>query len=384
MNLFTLDEFLVRDEIIDDYESLIWTERFSEWGDFELVVYASSRSRGFIHEGIMLEIEESRRIMIVETTETTFNDDGKLIYTVKGRSLESLLLKRPALDPILSKWEWTNTPTAIVEGMFNSICRDGDIDTKDIIPFLAVGNPFPVDTINAPVDPITVSIEPTNLYDPINEISKAYNLGFRLVKSQTAQELYFNVYTGCDRTSTQGVFEAVVFSSELDNLQNTTSFSSTMDQKNVAIVVSPVGREIVYSPGVDPNAAGFERKVLVVDASDIEDTDPLIATNKMIQRGYEELTKNRELWVFDGETSQDAIYAYGIDYNLGDVVEMRSSDGSSNRMRVTEQIFVSDPEGVRSYPTLSKDVFVSAGSWLSWDAQITWSEAGETDYWANV
>lgn len=384
MDLFTLDEGLIRNEIFDDYESLIWTERFNEWGDFELTLFSSPRASRILVKDTMLEIAESHRIMVIETTESGLNDDGKLIYIVKGRSLESWLLKRPALHPTNSKWEWNAVPTSIIEGMFNSICRDGEISSNDIIPYLHSGNLFPTDTIDPPVDPIIVEVSPTNLYEPIAEIAKSYNLGFRLVKDPNEPKLYFNVYTGSDRSSSQGTYDAVIFTQTLDTLKNIKNFNSGTDERNVAIVVSPVGREIVYAAGVDPSSAGFERKVLVVNADDIEDTNPIIATTRMVQRGYEELNKHREVSVFDGEARQDGPYKYGVDYNLGDIVEMRDPSGVGNRMRVTEQIFASDAEGIRSYPSLEKDVYVSAGSWLSWGAHITWAEAGETDYWANV
>ena len=384
MHLFLTDDTLTRLEIFDDYESLIWTERFNTWGDFELVVSSSPTTRRLFVKGRKLEIDRSRRMMVIETTASKFDEDGQAILEIKGRSLESILLDRPALHPTQSKWEWNDTPTAVVTGMFNAICRDGLVSSEDIIPYLNAGNIFPADTIDAPIDPIIVELEPTDLYTPISEIAEAYNFGFRLVKDPAAQKLYFNVYPGSDRTSVQEVYPAVIFSPELDSLPNIENFSSNMNLKNVAIVVSPVGRETVYAAGVDPSVAGFERKVLVVYADDIEDADPGVATSRMIQRGYEALIKHREEFVLDGEAREDGIYTYGVDYHLGDVVEMREPSGSANRMRVTEQIFVSDSEGIRAYPTLSKDLYVSAGSWLSWNSQITWAEACEDDYWANA
>ena len=54
---------------------------------------------------------------------------------------------------------------------------------------------------------------------------------------------------------------------------------------------------------------------------------------------------------------------------------MQSGNGVTNNMRVTEQIFVSDENGTRSYPTLSVDLLITPGSWLAWDANEEWASA---------
>jgi hypothetical protein len=56
------------------------------------------------------------------------------------------------------------------------------------------------------------------------------------------------------------------------------------------------------------------------------------------------------------------------------MVEQRNTDGVTNKMRVTEQIFVNDKEGERSYPTLSLFQFINTGSWLSWEQNQVWAD----------
>jgi hypothetical protein len=52
-------------------------------------------------------------------------------------------------------------------------------------------------------------------------------------------------------------------------------------------------------------------------------------------------------------------------------------------MRVTEHIFVQDAEGERSYPTLTLNVFINTGSWLSWLNKKMWAELGDEE-WADL
>lgn len=39
MEIYILDEGFYETDVIDSYESLIWTERFDSLGDFELVMH---------------------------------------------------------------------------------------------------------------------------------------------------------------------------------------------------------------------------------------------------------------------------------------------------------------------------------------------------------
>ena len=130
---------------------------------------------------------------------------------------------------------------------------------------------------------------------------------------------------------------------------------------------------------------GFDRHVLIVNANDIELAAGSALDAALIQRGKEALAEHREIQALDGEIRQNSQYKYGVDYYLGDLVEMRNTDGIANQMRVTEQIFVSDKEGERTYPTLAINTFVSTGSWLSMYPGLSWVDldADTTDVWSN-
>jgi hypothetical protein len=202
-----------------------------------------------------------------------------------------------------------------------------------------------------------------------------------MLRHYDTSQIYWDVYTGSDRTSSQTTLPAVLFTPELDNLQNTKELTSIESAKNVAYVYSPAGFEMVYPVGVDPEVDGFDRRVLVVDANDITVDNPDVPA-ALIQRGNEALAQAQVYQAFDGEISQNSQYKYGVDYNLGDLVEQRNVDGIANLMRVTEQIFVSDSEGERSYPTLTMNAFITTGSWLSWMPTKVWSDM-TTEIWAD-
>ena len=378
MEVYILDSLLRREKIYDRFKSLIWTERWREVGDFELVLYSTPDVRQSFVSGKMLALNASNRVMVVETVEDGTDDEGERLFTVKGRSLEKILIDRAAraaMEDLTTtpKWTLSGTPGNIARQVFQEICVDTVLDPNDSIPFYQPGSMYPTPNIAEDDSLITRDIEPKTVYQAIKEICEVYDMGFRLTRNVDLSELYFDVYTGNDHTSSQSVLPAVIFAPDLDNMRNTTEFTTTALEKNVAYVFSNLGFEVVLAANATEATEGFERRVLLVKITDLDETlTPTEATEAMIQRGKEELNKNRSLSAFDGEISEYSNYRYGIDYELGDLVEMRNSDGVTNNMRVTEQIFVYDEEGERSYPTLSINLFINPGAWIAWDFNQTW------------
>jgi len=120
---------------------------------------------------------------------------------------------------------------------------------------------------------------------------------------------------------------------------------------------------------------------MVVTASDITDASSSVANARMDQRGAEALGQSRKFSGFDGEINQNAQYVYQVDYFLGDLVELRNTLGTKTVVKVTEQIFVSDKEGDRSYPTLEIRRFVTPGSWDDATADLVWDSAPSSNTW---
>lgn len=378
MEVYILDQLNRRDRVIDRFESLIWTERWQAFGDFELVLYSSLENRELFQVGTRISINSSMRVMEVETTEDIRSSDGKATLRVKGTSLEDILNDRVAKESLSDtttspKWSITDVPGDVARKIFHDICVTGILNDGDIILGITEDNVlFPDDTIEESTDTVTISFPPTTVYNAVKQVCEVYDLGFRIVRDPVSNLLYWDVYAGSDRTTAQDDLGAVIFSPDLDNLENTTELTTTALYKNVAYVFSPVGVEVVYPDTIDPDIAGFDRRVLMVDASDI--TEPTGASAALIQRGKEALAGSRQLSAFDGELNRNVAYKYGLDYNLGDLIEMRNVDGVTNYMRVSEQIFVSDAEGERSYPTLTISQFIMPGTWLAWDYNQVWDD----------
>jgi hypothetical protein len=319
--------------------------------------------------------------MTIDTIERKEEADGTQKLTIKGKSLEAVMVERPnqtdfatglvAAIPLVL----TGLPADIVRALFDSICRNNTYIPEDNIQFLQPGSITAPGSIPEPSEIVEIRMELDTLYNSIKKICDIYNLGFRLIREEDTGHLYFEVYTGSDRTTSQTTFPAVVFSSTMDNLSAATELRSTALVKTVAYVFAPNGSAIVFGDGVDETAVGFERKVLIVHADDIDLVAGVDLTAALVQRGKEELASCRSIIAFDAEIPQTGAYNYRQDYFLGDLVEQRSDTGIATNMRVVEQILISDSEGERSYPTLTIDLLITPGSWFSWLSSQVWDDA---------
>ncbi len=387
MEAYILDDQLRRIDVIDQFESLIWTERFSAAGDFEMHVRSTVDMKSKLKAGTRLITNETDRIMTIENSSDVYDAAGKKLLKVKGPELVSILSSRVATAALVgqtntTKWEVNDTPGNVARYVFNQICRTGLLNTNDVIPFLQTGSLYPASTIAEPSTAVDMLLDLGTVYDTIKKICDVYNLGFRLTNGVDQSKLYFDVYSGDDRSTLQTVFPAVVFGPGLDNMTDITEVSDVTNYKNTAYVFSQNGSQTVYSDDVTSSISGLDRRILFVSASDITDVAGAGLNAKLQQRGKDELAKHRRTQAMDGTVTKYNSYKYGTDYRLGDLVEMRNSDGAINIMRVTEHISSSDMNGDASYPTLVSDKFLTPGSWLSGAYNMAWADATTT--WASA
>lgn len=389
MEWYILDSQLRRDSVIEGFESFIWTERYNSWGDFQILIISTPVTRNRYQPGLRLGMMGSSRIMTIETVQDNFDEDGTKKLTITGRSIEAWLDDRAAMPALAGtetapKWTITDTPGNIARYLFNQICVLHILNANDVIPFYHSGSLLPAGTLPEPSSLVTMEFEPNTLYFDLQTICQTYNLGFRLIKDGDTGNVYFEVYTGFDRTSDQTVSDPVIFSQALESVTSTTSLTSNAGFKNVAYVFAQNGAAQVYAQNYSDSTPPSERRVMIVDASDIDLPAGASLNIAMAQRGLQELQKNQQIYVLDGQVNQLQPYIYGMDYELGDLVEERSADGVISAMLVTEQIFISDQEGERSYPTLMLFAVATAGSWDAEPAGEYWDDVVATEVWDDI
>lgn len=403
MELYTLDANFNRQEVIDVFESLIWTERYSEIGDFELDISTSVRMKGLLRPGVWLAMNESNRIMNVETVIDSIDADGKQMLKVTGVSMESILKQRLTEPPgavwgLFKDYMYLGFPADIVRQLFTHNCIEPYLDSNRYHFLSTSPQPiYPKSTIPEPGDSIYYKRELKSLFDSMKDIMDAFWLGFRILRDPVTAVIYWDVYAGNDRTASQTTWPAIIFSHNLNTLENTREISDISNYKNVfamglgvnsmggpgPLFVYEDGRTAAYIQEPLDAPKGLARRVVgaIVETSS-DDPNNLSPLDQGYSYGKINLGKYPKIYALDGEVNQYGDYIYDVDYNLGDRVEMQASDGFRGRMIVTEHIFVADGEGERSYPTLTLENSSMPGAWATYDPNGTWSTRSTDETWS--
>lgn len=347
MDLFmTFSDFMPA-RIIENYQSLIWTERYSEYGDFTLVVKESDILMGPLRAYKFLLSSESDRVMMIESIETTGHADGEDVITLKGRSIEAVLDYRSS--EIRNTDEWIRTGSA---GELCTLLVDWYVvnpsDPRDKIDRLSIENTHPTNPY------MTFQNKRDTVYKVVKNLCDSAGLGFRIRRDPTSGNLIFGVYEGLDRTNLDSVAYRI-FSEDTDNLVNSKLTASISNYKNHARIIGKRTTTEVYAPGTSSQVSGIDKRTLVVQATDVgEEGRPLDEDREILQqRGLEALAEetNREVRMIDGDVPPNR---WDRGTGLGSMVFVKDNYGYEVRARVTEEILSIDSEGLRIIPTFAQ------------------------------
>ena len=228
MNLTILDTNLEPLAILDTYESLIWTDRYQAYGDFE--IYESVRDDGLLSmlkQDYYLENTDSDHIMIIEQTQISSDTDSGNHLKISGRSLESLLERRIVWGQKILSGSFQNG----VETLLNeNIISPTDANRK-IENFI----------FKASTDPYIVALKidaqytGDNLYDVIKALCEEAGIGFK-VTLNSSKQFVFELYHGSNRSYDQEENPYVIFSPKYDNIINSNYIESKASLKNVTLI----------------------------------------------------------------------------------------------------------------------------------------------------
>lgn len=384
-----------RDEIIEGYSSLIWSEKFNSIGEIELEFPLDIGLKQGLRIGDFLGLDKSNHMMWVHTIEIVQNDDGERIMKVKGDDAISILKWRTAwgnLNPLgsNSRYNRSGTPEEIITGIVDKAIlgenRTPFDPTNDPLPYsrMALSGQLPQGNL-VPTATMTYQIErPMSVYDYIVPVAEAYAIGFRLYRWNDDGYLYYQTYYGTNRTTDQTTVDPVIFSNQFDNIKNISTLESDKDSPTSYYLYSELARTSVLRADYPASEnAGWTRKMPPLVLQDGEG----LATNAerveyLKSVGLEDLATRKPILALDAEITQNTGYIYNQHYYLGDLVDVISDWGYKDRCRVVEQIFVQDLEGERMYPTLKSEVVVTQDSWLGVNPAETWGTPDPDNTWS--
>lgn len=376
MDLIITDTSFNTIAVIDEYESLLWTDRYNKAGDFELYLSAHSPYMAFLQKDNYCFIEDSEYVMIIEGIEIRTDSEAGDRAVITGRSLESILDRRI----VWSQTTFTNKSLRhivnklITKNVINTGSNDRNIPNFRLgSSFTTKDNPIIDDSTNEDISDIDVQYTGDNVYSVITEICDAFNVGFKITLEDVENEgvilknqFVFELYTGADRTYDQSDNPYVMFSHRFDNIINSDYLESNKTLKNVTLILGEgEGKNRKKQTYPASNApSGLTRREFFTDARDIsseytdeEGVEHTLTTNQynkaLRQRGKEKLTENRMTKAFDGEVESTVLFKYGRDFFMGDIIQIENDFGIAGKARITEYIRSQDKNGISLYPTFT-------------------------------
>lgn len=370
MEPYTLGRDFKKENIIDGFSSVIWTERYYGDSDVELVVPLNADMIRKLPKGTFLGLDGSSEVMILETINI---EDGKL--KVSGISLLPWLNNRFVRASAAHEdryWYVSNkTPGETLWHIVNKMCvagseyLNGTVNTGISNPQALAIPGLGLNDYDISPPLINVGVPYGPVYDALREIATTFEIGMQITLDAVTDisfSLGFRSYKGLDRTSGQTDNPPVRFSPHMDSFTDIKELQSIAALKTLVYAFAPGNPDgLATTPGVSSltgsEYVGFDLRALLVFADDVT-TDMVGGSSANLlkvlnSRAYDALTTNKLIQAVDGEIVPDNQFKYGVHYNLGDIIEVEGNSGAVQTARVTEYIRSQDSAGEKAYPTVS-------------------------------
>lgn len=347
MELFVLNADFESIAVIDTYESMIWTDRYNAYGDFEIYFAMDENLLEYIKEDYYLWLKDSEHSMIIEDIKIDADTEEGNRLIVTGRSLESILERRIIWGQRIFSGNLQNA----IQTMLNENIISPSVADRKIANFIFVPS------TDSKITSLTIDNQYTgdDLYTVIKGLCEENNIGFKIVLTDDNQ-FAFSLYAGADRSYDQTENPYVVFSPNFENIINSNYFSSKAGYRNVTLVAGE-GEGASRKTTVVGSASGLDRRELFTDARDISsDTEDGTLSDaeyiaQLRTKGLKNLADHMITTAFEGEVEVTRLFKYGEDFFIGDIVQITNEYGNENSAYISELIISNSDEGLSIYPT---------------------------------
>lgn len=352
MDVYVLDNNFDIVGVCDDYKSIIWATRYFTPGDFELYLPATDKNisllnddRYLVRDKDMLDDGTMHNVMIIDKVNIkTSIEDGNYL-TVTGPCIKSIIGRRII-------WQQT-TLTGRVESGIRKVISENAINPtipERKIPQLILG----VD--KGFTETMDKQATGKNLSEFVGEVCTAYGIGWDVyIKNK---KFVFEMYKGVDRSYSQSANPYVVFSQEFDNLLTSDYTRDKSAYKNVALVAGE-GEGLDRKMVAVGDVSGLDRREVFIDSRNSSSNDGEISEveySKMLSEEGAETLNSDDYTIkedIEGEIETLSNYQFGVDYFLGDIVEVVNEYGIETTPRIIEVIESEDESGTSTIPTFS-------------------------------
>lgn len=377
MELYILGANFNPTDLVEDYGSVIWTERFGDSGDVTLVVPDTATNRTRFADGAYLGSDETDQVMVLDTADIK-NGEIKLTGNTLDKQVfeNRLILHADPITDATERWLSDNHAGAFLEEVLTYFATPAGWTTWANAYFASDTTPQGIDMPKQMLSNLVFAEAATSLsslysiqnrqtiYDLIKNVAAVAKIGWRLVPASITPTSHQLAWYTWDKGNSD-----VRFSALQDTLTDVSELRSKRDYKTVAYAISPdfdptdritggveyTGVAYAYS-GADVET-GPNRRVIIVEKTGL--TDEAVGDNQtkynniMNSAAADALANNNFVKVIDGEVVPQNQYKFGVDYRLGSLVELEDPHGTIQTAVITEYIRSSDANGFRAYPTVS-------------------------------
>ena len=347
-------------DILDNFKSVIWHTSYSSTGDFEIYTYYTP----LLKVGRFIRIAGKDEVGIIESVvRTTTNEEGDMLI-VTGRMATSILDRRIIYKNSrflgLSWVEPVKISGNVQECIINLIntCIPNDSTHPRRMGLFygceikSSNNENIIDDEGNEVE-IEILFESLSTY--IETLLQKHKIGAKMVLHEIERGVYklkYVLYVGEEKDN--------IFAREFDNLLQSEHAQSELNYKNVAIIKGAEydsnGDEIPerHQAIVNDTDAGFARKEILIDGSDISGTYTNENDEEVVYSDseYKKLLRHRGLnqlsFMFKTNNLTGSINLNIVelekDFSLGDVVIISDYDLYS-RARINDITEVQDENG---------------------------------------
>lgn len=356
MEALILDTSFKAVALIDVFDTFIWTDRYSAYGDFELYPQLTKDNLSVLQEDYYIVTRESDHAMIIEDIQIDSDVEEGPTFGVTGRSLETLLERRIVWSQTVISGNLQNAIKKIID---ENIISPTDVSRKIDNFVFEISDDEAITSLELPSD---AQFTGDYVYDVVKALCDLFNIGFKVTLSSD-NKFTFKLYSGVDRSYAQEKNPFVIFSPKFENLLNSGYFRSKKSLKTVTLVAGEgegSDRKTVTVESGTGAGSGINRRELYTDARDVSKnvngetiTDEEYESH-LTERGKEKLSECVETKTFDGKSETSMSFKLGEDYYIGDIVQIENEYGITSRSRITEVVRSDNNLGFEMYPTFTK------------------------------
>lgn len=310
--------------IVESFDYLRWTRRYSQCGFFELKAISSPENAALLKEGNIIWKSDDEEAGIIEYLKLSQTDSE--FITVSGRFATSLLARRIV-------WGTENLSGDL------SVCAEQLLNYNLISPSDSARQITGV-SFSSPNLGVSVStqISYRNLMDAVTGLCDASDIGIKTVFNQGTGTFAVTLYNG--------TVSQAVFSKEYENLTEQIYTESDIDYANTALIGGEgEGAERTFV--AITSGSGETRREIFVDAKDLRTEDfGATYTDALTFRGQSKLNELAMRYTFDTTVNPHGNLTYKIDFDLGQMVKVVSKTwGVTMTTRITEVEETYDADG---------------------------------------